>query len=39
MKMNANKELYFNLMLFEGGAYNKLKEDSGLFTVIASYIN
>lgn len=38
MKMNANKELYFNLMLFEGGAYNKLKEDSGLFTVIASYI-
>lgn len=38
MKLVANKELYFNLMLFEGNAAEKLKEESGLFTVVASYI-
>ena len=37
--MNTNKELYFNLMLFEGNAGVKLTEDKGsIFTILASYV-
>lgn len=37
--MNTNKELYFNLMLFEGNAGAKLTEDKGsIFTILASYV-
>ena len=39
MKVQIKDELYFNLVLFEGNATQALKENSGLFTLLAAYVS